>query len=263
MLIIGINGHPLKEDVGDRKANVALMLDECLAAARDEGKRRKELVETKTIHLVDIIKAHHDGIEESMPDWIKSALDELIVAKGIIFATPVNWFDKSDLTHTFLSYVTSLEMAGFALEGKKVSVLVNRHDGGAIQAAMMTLAPMNHMGCDIVKYGLFYRDSAATRLGISEVTEPKVGVGWMESDHLLVGQNMVRAVLESFGVKIEDWGLKQSRVVRQILQSHEAEKIGASIQAFANMVCRARRSAGDKQVNISDIVAEIREKLAL
>jgi multimeric flavodoxin WrbA len=124
--------------------------------------------------------------------------------EGFVFATPTNWFDKSDLMHTFISYLTGLEMRGFKLEGKVATALARCHDDGGLLAAMLTLAPMNHMGCRIPPYCFFYTNS--TMADRSEVTEPTIGKGWMEIDHELVGQNIVREILQGQGQIINDWG---------------------------------------------------------
>jgi multimeric flavodoxin WrbA len=200
MLIVGINGHP------DKNGSVANIVTESLVAAQKEARFYNRRVKARTIHLVDVIKHHHDGKEESLPKWIRPTFDLMQKADGYILGTPVNWFDKSDRMHTFISYLTGLEMAGFALEGKVAAAVSHCHDDGGLLACIMMMAPMNHMGCIIPPYCLFYKNK--TMADRSEVTEPKLGKGWMEVDHFLVGANVTRQILAGQGVTIDDWGTR-------------------------------------------------------
>ena len=176
MHILGIDGSP-------KRGIVSALLDEALHAAREEAViLGEEHIEVEALHLADLDLPHHDGSYDSTPPELALPFDWLRKADGIIFATPVHWFNVSELTKCFIDWLTTLE-ANFELEGKVAGVIAHCDSDGGNQAAMSLVGPLLHMGLMIPPCCAMYRNKCLADL---------TGHEWQGTDQRLVGQNVLR-----------------------------------------------------------------------
>ncbi|MBW2973511.1 flavodoxin family protein [Candidatus Woesearchaeota archaeon] len=191
-LIIGINGSPRKD------GRTAKLLKRVLKAAEKRGAKVKIIhLAEKNIHPC----AGHYSIKPSScryPCKIKDDMTEiyklLIESDGIVFASPVYWFNVSGLMKNFLDRLTCLEGDYFCmknpndpnvflLEGKVAGFVISGEEAGGISAlnALMSFAQYN--GLIIPPYTAVYNFG-----------DPKRNVKWKPKDYDLAGENLLIAI---------------------------------------------------------------------
>ncbi len=170
--ILGINGSPHKNGI------CAKILKSALSQSKREGS------ETILVHLKDYEKNFfHGNYNTKIPKELASIFRLLKNADGIIFATPVYWFNVSALMKNFIDQLTILELKNFDLEGKVAGFISTTEEDGGLKAILDMAGPLNQMGLLIPPHAMvFYNKRVANK------SEHK----WMERDAKLLGRNMVK-----------------------------------------------------------------------
>lgn len=182
--ILGVNGSPHREGTGSR------LLAESLLGAHAAGAEEVELV-----HLADVItKFPPADYGKEMPPPLKSLSELLLRADGIIFSTPVNWFNMSTLMKALFDLMTPLEFPDFPLEGKVAGLIATCDEDGGQQALSLMAAPLVHYGFIIPPYGMVFHNN--------KVAAASEG-NWQSRDCRLLGQNVARMVKKT---KSAAWG---------------------------------------------------------
>jgi len=205
VLIVGINGSPRKNGM------TAKELKRVLDAVEEHGG------ESVLIHLTDkkikpCIGCYSiDHTSCVYPCRQKDDMQEiykiLLKANGIVFATPVYWFNVSGLMKNFIDRLTCLECSGFLLEGKIAGFIAatKEDEGGRLMPLLNMAGVMSHMGMIIPPYSLIFYP------GIEE------NKNWAVEDTKLLGKNMVMLAKllkdvrtgPEFNKKLKySWGLK-------------------------------------------------------
>ncbi len=180
-LIIGINGSPRKN------GSTAKLLKRALKSIEKYGGK------IYTLHLIDKkIKpclGHYSTDSElcrypcKVKDDMQRIYSLLIKADGIIFASPVYWFNVSGLMKNFLDRLTCLEESGFYLEGKVAGFVVSLEESGAISTlSTMVIIALNH-GMIVPPYSIIYCFS-----------DKRKNLEWNKRNLELLGKNMLVAV---------------------------------------------------------------------
>lgn len=105
--ILGINGSPFKN------GNVSYLLKLVLDGAKKEGAK------IKIINLYSLKILHEPGfysknpkksiIKNMLQDDMKKLVPDILLANGIVFATPVYWANMSGAMKDFIDRLTPLE----------------------------------------------------------------------------------------------------------------------------------------------------------
>lgn len=154
VFVLGINGSPNKDGRGVGFLKIAL------EQAEREGAK------IQLVHLADR----------------KDIVPLLKKADGVVFSTPVHWFNMSTLMKEFIDSLTPLEYPAFPLEGKVAGFIATCDEDGGMQAISQMLAPLNHLGFVIPAYATVFRN-----LRIEANSEGE----WMVKDLRLLGRNVV------------------------------------------------------------------------
>ena len=165
--IVGINGSP-------RKGHVYSLLRRSLDSAGAVGAK------TQLVNL---------GFGLIM---IGSAVKKIVKADGIIFATPVYWFNCSAAMKRLIDVMSVFADSPFVLEGKVVAFLSGCNEDGGQQAINSMAIPLNHMGAIILPFGFVFHNR--NMVGRSENN-------WQESDIDSLGRRMVEFI-EEYGTNI-------------------------------------------------------------
>jgi len=188
VLIVGINGSPHKN------GTTIMALNRVLESSKRQG------ADVKLINLVDKnIKPCRGCYSEdprickypcNIKDDMQEILELLVKSDGIVFATPVYWFNMSGLMKNFMDRLTSLATRGYKLEGKVgVFIAASKEDeGGKTLASIIMASTMNHLGLLIPPYSImFYPGKEKT------VENGKnVWIDWELKDSKLIGKNIVK-----------------------------------------------------------------------
>ena len=164
--------------------NVAQVLSTALAAAKESGAL------TKVIHLGDI--PHHDGRREEETHSLKErvarlpqegdlqkVVKEILRADGVIFATPVHWFNMSSRLLALLSWLaTTTDAPDYALEGKVAAVMAVCEEDGAQSANEKMVSALIHLGFIIPPFCTYFFNKSSAH---------KSEGGWQLEDQPRVG----------------------------------------------------------------------------
>jgi multimeric flavodoxin WrbA len=119
------------------------------------------------------------------PPSLKKLFARLCAADGLVFASPVHWFNVSSLMKAFVDQLTILEMQDFELEGKAAAFVATGTEDGGMQANLAMAGPLNQMGLAIPPHALYFYNSNCAA---------KSEHNWMDEDPELVGANLVKFV---------------------------------------------------------------------
>lgn len=172
MLILGVNGSPHLDGIGSR------LLAEALLGAANAGAavNAVNLIE----HITEFPPADYG---KEMPEKLKGLSDLLREADGMIFSTPVHWFNMSALMKALFDFMAPLEYPDFPLEGKVAGLIATCDEDGGQQTLSLMAAPLVHYGFIIPPYGMVYHNNKATEGGEG---------GWQKKDFRLLGYNVAR-----------------------------------------------------------------------
>lgn len=185
-LIIGINGSPRK------RGHTFNLLCQVLNSVKKHGGK------TEIIHLADKNIKSCLGCYSTnsklcqLPCRIKDDMQEihklLEEAEGIVFASPVYWFNISGLMKNFLDRLTCLEYSpkesdSFVLEGKVVGLVVSGEEAGMTSALSAMLNFALHQGMVVPPYPMVYSFS-----------EEKKNLKWNKIDLGLLGKNILTMI---------------------------------------------------------------------
>lgn len=160
--ILGING-------GSVGGNTHALLDRALIATRRSGSR------TKTIHLP-----------------FPKAKWELLDYDGVIFATPVHWFNVSAPMKEFIDSLTlpleseeDFANPPYPLDGIVCAFIASCSEDGGQQAINAMMAPLNHMGMIVMPFGSVFHNINMQNHGQR---------GWQETEIEGIGERMVEFI---------------------------------------------------------------------
>ena len=157
--ILGINGSPRKYGNTFKLLSIAIKLAENFGA------------NTEIIHLYDYNLKPCIGclsdIQEAcqypciLNDDMKIIYDKILLANGIIIATPVYWYSTSTQMKIFIDRLTAFENMIIThgkcpLEGKVAGIIACGNDSGTIQVISNLYAILNSMGITIPPWALAY-----------------------------------------------------------------------------------------------------------
>ena len=133
MKIIGINGSPHLKSQTNRL--LELTLEQC----------KKEGSDIKLIHLSKVnLPFFHGKYKKQIPAKFKKFFQDITEADGIVFASPVHWFNMSSLMKNLIDWMTILEIDSFKLEGKAASFIVVCEEDGGQQAIRSIILPFSY-----------------------------------------------------------------------------------------------------------------------
>lgn len=182
IFILGVNG-------GRAGGRIGTFLKRALRKAKFLGAKTKliELARLKLLTMSRVSKnPEFDNTLDHSPDDMAGLYKDILLADGIIFATPVHWFGPSSEMKIFIDRLTPLENAGFLLEGKVAGFLAYGNEAGKMNTLMQMAATASHMGMVVPPYGLVYFGQKRSL--------------WASRDPLLLAQNMlnlIRAIKEN------------------------------------------------------------------
>lgn len=172
--ILGINGSPHIHGIGSQ------LLNEVLVGAQHAG------ANTNLISLVEKIKEFPpENYGKAMPDSLNDLSHLIKTADGIIFSTPVHWFNVSTLMKALLDFMTPLEYPSFPLKGKIAGFIATCDEDGGQQAISLMAAALNHYGFIIPPWAMLFHNNKTA--GQSEGK-------WQERDYQLLGKNVVKLI---------------------------------------------------------------------
>jgi multimeric flavodoxin WrbA len=185
--IVGINGSPHVN--GPCSTALRLTLDHAWKAG----------AKTDFVHLAEFIGKPFDGNFDTPLASLQFLLDLIKRADGLIFATPVHWFNVSSLMKTLIDEMSRLESPDFPLEGKVAGFIATCEEDGGMQACLQMAAPLIHMGCIIPPYGMVFKNTSIPTGGEN---------GWQDRDFALLGSNIVRLIeaTTSYPSTWSSWG---------------------------------------------------------
>ncbi|OHA02334.1 MAG: hypothetical protein A3J58_01835 [Candidatus Sungbacteria bacterium RIFCSPHIGHO2_02_FULL_52_23] len=120
---------------------------------------------------------------------IRTLLTRLLVADGLIWASPTRWWGPNAVMQKFLEWLDHLEAPDYQLKGKPVGFLTGcEEDGG--QATINTMAAVAmHLGMIIPPHTAFFTNSnMATKSHEQWMLHPGI-----------VGENIVKMHLRLLG----------------------------------------------------------------
>ncbi|RLE60707.1 MAG: flavodoxin family protein [Thermoprotei archaeon] len=159
MKIIGLNGSPR------RYGNTAKMLEVALETAKTLGAsvERIDLYQYKIEPCVGCLS--DDELVCKLPckirDDMETIYNKIQEADGIIFATPVYWFNMSGVMKNFIDRITVFEnmihhVGRSLVEGKVAGIIAaGNEEGGAMVVANLMIT-LNSMGFLIPPWGFAY-----------------------------------------------------------------------------------------------------------
>ena len=172
-LILGFDGSPHKEGL------CAGLLNKALNICKDNG------ADTEYVKLIDLqLPVFHGKYTDDEPKGHKDLWSKIRNSDGLIFATPVHWFNVSASMKNFIDWLTTLEVGNFYLEGKPVAILTTCEEDGGQKAINDITAPLMHHGAIFYPYSsLFFN------INMNKNSENN----WMNTDLELLAKNMVKA----------------------------------------------------------------------
>jgi len=184
--IVGINGSPRRE------GKTRFLLSVALEAAKKEG-AITEIIDLYDIPIQPCLGCYSDErnlcepkkcTEGDLEDGMKGLQQKLLVVDGLIFATPVYWFNVSGVMKNFIDRLASLENVGKLLDGKVAGFIATAEEDGAINAIMHLMAVASDMGFVIPPYSL------VSSTGVDKIKEDPDAI----KDAKRLGINMVRLI---------------------------------------------------------------------
>lgn len=184
--ILGINASPRKE------GKTRFLLSITLEAAKKEG-ATTEIVDLYDIPIHPCLGCYSDEQSECEPqkctegeleDGMKGLQQKLLIVDGVIFATPVYWFNVSGVMKNFIDRLASLENVGKLFDGKVAGFIAAAEEDGAINAIMHLMAVASDMGFLIPPYSL------VNSTGVTNIEEDLEAI----RDARRLGRNMVRLI---------------------------------------------------------------------
>jgi multimeric flavodoxin WrbA len=179
ILIVGINGSPHKN------GTTSMLLKRVLNSSKKSG------AETLLIHLVDknikpCLGCYSKNSELcKYPCKQKDDMQEIhrliIKADGIVFASPVYWFNMSGLMKNFVDRLTCLACSGYLIKGKVAGYIAasKESEGGRETAAASMLTAMTHLGLISPPFAMIWYPGLEDEYN------------WALKDTVVLGKNMV------------------------------------------------------------------------
>lgn len=189
---------------GDGKASgtVARLAEESVAAAKREALHHSYTLEATVVHLGKVTKSLHRG-QFNFPRWLRPIFKLLQKADIVIFATPVHSYTMSALMKNMLDYLYSLENKNgtHVLDGKVAGVIVHGREDGATKTAHDLSGTLNDCGLHRPPHSIGIQIKCGKDFSEN---------GWQLTEHLLAGENVVRAHLRLSGVLADTnrWDLR-------------------------------------------------------
>jgi multimeric flavodoxin WrbA len=184
--IVGINASPRKE------GKTRFLLEVALKAATKEG-AVTEIIDLYDIPLRPCLGCYSEDrelcgpkkcTEGELEDGMKGIQEKLLAVDGIIFATPVYWFNVSGVMKNLIDRLASLENVGKLLDGKVAGFVATAEEDGAINAIMHLMAVASDMGLLIPPYSL------VNSTGVTKIEDDHEAI----RDAKRLGKNMVRLI---------------------------------------------------------------------
>ncbi len=177
--ILGINSA-YKND-GEVSIILRETLEACATCAANwtaDSKNEKEELfinqRIQTLHLMDFVKFTAPQ-ENYVPPELQEAVDVLMRADIVVFASPVIWFNPSPLLMQFFVGITALEHDwNFPLKGKIAGVITHCDEDGCEKVANDIRAPLQHFGFQMPPHSTFWRNRAGARFSEAH---------WQVDDH--------------------------------------------------------------------------------
>jgi NAD(P)H-dependent FMN reductase len=116
---------------------------------------------------------------------LKEIVEEMLSADGIIFGTPVRWFNVSAEMKELIEEMP--ESPNFPFEGKVAMFIASCNDDGGQHAINQLVAPLNHMGFIIPPYACVYSNSRMPSRGENR---------WQEKDVASMGKRLTTFIRE-------------------------------------------------------------------
>lgn len=196
--VLGINGSPSPNSTTER------LLRDTLAAAEESG------AEVVLVHARDYVNVFHDGRrDEDLPmeerinnlpsEGLKQIVRLIFQADGVIWATPVNGMGPHARISTLMHWLfTTIDSPEYALAGKVAGLMAVCEIDGASMAMAQMREQLAHLGFDFPSYATHYYYNKSA-VGNDEE-------GWMETDKVLPGRNVVRRIRVNRGeIKPGNW----------------------------------------------------------
>lgn len=174
------------------------LLDIVLDAARtlpeksgwDDVQVTTDVISLRDLHLPAMRTAQR--VPAAPPDAIRSLMDRLIAADGLVLASPTRWWGPNAVMQKFLEWMDHVEAPHYQLKGKPLGIITGcEEDGG--QAAINNMAAVClHLGMIIPPHAAFF-----TNINMANKSHEQ----WMLHPGI-VGDNVVNMCLLLLGRQV-------------------------------------------------------------
>lgn len=156
--ILVINGSPKGEH--GTTAKLLLQIISSLAG--------ETYVEIDVVNLIEAFRGipltvfeDFDYEVSDVPVQVEEVFAKILWADGVIFASPVHWFNVSALMKILIDFMAKREAPDFPFAGRCAAFVVSCEEDGGQAAISAMAAPLCHLGFSIPHFCMLFHNSSA------------------------------------------------------------------------------------------------------